>query len=123
MTTGDDNVTPRKHSRHSKSHTVQDGDRKNSMHGPNKNVKHWGASWFYNKRMERKIKQERRERREKKHIEIVEDWRASSNVELGTDEIIRGMMEANTSWVAINRCTNYPPQEKVGRRLQSVGNA
>ena len=124
LTKEDMDMTPRRHNgRQSKPNLVEHGDRKINMHGPNMNVRHGEASWFYNKRIERKIKQERREKREKKHKEIVEDWISGSNVELGADEIIKGMMEANTSWVVINHCTNYLSPRRVRRRPENVRNA
>ena len=44
------------------------------------------------------MKKERKEKREQRVMEIVEEWRDGSDIELDIDGILESMMGRNSSW-------------------------
>ena len=81
-----------------------------NRHG-SKDVKYGANTWFYNKRIERRIRQERLRKRE----EMIEDWIHNSNVELNVDDILVSMINENTSWSLKNDRPRPCSQRGTGR--------
>ena len=95
-----------------------------NRHGTVRNIKYGDNTWFYNRRIERRIKGERKKRNEQRLNEMVERWKNGSNIELDVEKILVDMMEVNYSWVAIHctpmYCSPRRVEKKVRKNVQVV---